>query len=201
MSRLLGAVLAGGRARRFGSDKAVALLDGVALIDRVLAALGPQVDAVVVCGRAHPGTPSLDDLPAPDLGPLGGLNAALAHAAAHRFDAVVSVGCDLPGLPPNLVAHLGPGPAYIADCPIVGRWPATLAPMLHPWLGLPDGDRSMRGWVRLVGACAIEGVRLTNINTQADLAACAHRMRAYSIDASSLSNGQVANVVSESASA
>lgn len=194
MSRLLGAVLAGGQSRRFGTDKAQALLHGRALIDHVLAALGPQVAAIVVCGRVHPGVRSLADLPAPGLGPQGGLNAALAHAAAHGFDAVLSAGCDLPALPPDLASRLAPGPAFLADCPIVGLWPVTLAPALAAWLGTGEADRSMRGWARAAEARAVPGLRLANINTPADLAA-------YSIEASSASSGAVAKVVSELASA
>ncbi len=49
--RLLGAVLAGGQSRRFGSDKALALLDGRPLIAHVIAALAAQTEAVIVCGK------------------------------------------------------------------------------------------------------------------------------------------------------
>ena len=44
--KLLGAILAGGRSSRFGSDKAFALLNGKPLIDHVIAALAAQTDAV-----------------------------------------------------------------------------------------------------------------------------------------------------------
>ena len=51
---ILGAVIAGGRSTRFGSDKALALIGGERLIDRTIAALDPQVDRLVVCGRKWP---------------------------------------------------------------------------------------------------------------------------------------------------
>ena len=97
--RVLGAILAGGQARRFGSDKALALLAGRALIDHVAAALGPQVEALVVCGREHQGSTSVPDRPAAGLGPLGGLAGALHYAREHGYDAVVSAPCDTPLLP------------------------------------------------------------------------------------------------------
>lgn len=79
--RLLGAILAGGAATRFGSDKGSgALIGGRALIDHVADALRPQVATLVVCGRHWPGLEGLADRPASGLGPLGGLCAALAHA-------------------------------------------------------------------------------------------------------------------------
>lgn len=193
MSRILGAVLAGGQSRRFGSDKALALLGGKPLIEHVLAALAPQVDALIICGRVHPGVRSVPDLPAPGLGPLGGLNAALALAAAEGFAAVLSVGCDLPDLPPDLATRLaGPGVTYVESCPIVGWWPATLAPLLATHLAVTV-DRSLRAWIRAQNANP-QSVPLANLNTPADL-------EAYSIEASSLSTGHVANVVSESAKA
>ncbi|WP_033922162.1 molybdenum cofactor guanylyltransferase [Sphingomonas sp. 37zxx] len=164
--RLLGAILAGGLSRRFGSDKAQALLDGTPLIDRVIAALTPQVDAVILCGRA----PGLADRPPGGLGPLAGLNAALHHAQALGFDAVLSVPCDAPYLPGDLRLILGEGPAFIADQPVIGLWPASLAARLDLHLST-DGDRSLRGWARIAGAAARSAPPIANINTAADLAA------------------------------
>ncbi|UUL81709.1 molybdenum cofactor guanylyltransferase [Sphingomonas qomolangmaensis] len=163
--RLLGAVLAGGLSRRFGSDKAEALLDGERLIDRVVAALTPQVDAVILCGRA----PGLPDRPVGGLGPLAGLNAALHHARAHGFDAVLSVPCDAPYLPHDLRAILGDGPAFIADQPVIGIWPAALADRLD--VHLRGDDRSLRRWGRATGASARNAPPIANINTPADLSA------------------------------
>src|SRR5690242_14839672 len=105
--RVLGAVLTGGRSSRFGSDKAAALIDGRPMLDWVIDVLVPQVDDVLVCGRETPGRISVPDYPTPDLGPLGGLNAALRYAAANGFDAVLSVPCDTPRLPNDLRAQLG----------------------------------------------------------------------------------------------
>jgi molybdopterin-guanine dinucleotide biosynthesis protein A len=50
----LGAIIAGGKATRFGSDKAAALLNGRPLIEHVADGLREQVDALIVCGRAWP---------------------------------------------------------------------------------------------------------------------------------------------------
>src|SRR3546814_7027451 len=61
--RLLGAVLAGGRSSRFGSDKALAMLDGRTLLDHAAAALGAHVETVVICGRHVPGMTGLADRP------------------------------------------------------------------------------------------------------------------------------------------
>jgi molybdopterin-guanine dinucleotide biosynthesis protein A len=59
---LLGAIFAGGASRRFGSDKALADIGGVALLERVAARLRPQCDALVVVGREWPGLESVADL-------------------------------------------------------------------------------------------------------------------------------------------
>ena len=193
-SRVLGAVLAGGRARRFGADKAAARVNGVALIDLAAGTLARLVAAVVIVGRDHPGMCSLADLPGPGLGPLGGLAGALAHAAAHGYDAVLSTGCDIPELPGDLLARLSPGPACLAACPLVGLWPADLAPLLAAHLAQAEADRSLRGWAAKVAARAVDGPPPPNLNTPDEFAA-------YSIAASSASNGAVANVVRLSASA
>src|ERR1700761_6137627 len=106
--RILGAILAGGRSSRFGSDKALTVIDGRSMLDRIIDALAPQVDGIVVCGR--PSSERYDgiaDRPAADLGPLGGINAALHYAMTHGFGAVLTVPCDTPLLPADLRDQLG----------------------------------------------------------------------------------------------
>lgn len=170
MTRVLGAVLAGGQARRFGSDKALAPVDGVAMIDRVIAALAPQVDGILICGRAWGDHASVPDDPSGGLGPLAGLNAALHYAVAHGHDRVLSVPCDTPYLPANLREILGEDGAFMARQPVIGIWPATLAATLSAHLAKGD-DRSMRGWARLAGAHEVAGsMAIANVNTRAELA-------------------------------
>jgi molybdopterin-guanine dinucleotide biosynthesis protein A len=170
--KVLGAVLAGGRSRRFGSDKAEALVAGRTLIEHVVHALSRDCEAVVVCGRRQPG-PALEDRPCAGLGPLGGLCAALSYAAVGGFDAVLSVPCDVPDLPPDLLQRLstGPLPAFVSDLPVVGLWPCALAAELDRYLARSE-DRSMRGWARAANASAVDlPWAPSNINTPRDLAA------------------------------
>lgn len=164
--RLLGAVLAGGQSRRFGSDKALALLDGVSLLDHVLARLRPQVDGLIVVGRDD--AAGIPDRPSPGLGPLGGLCAALAYAQANGFDMVVTSGCDLPEVPLDLAARLAPGPAVARGQPLFGAWPANLGPDLDRHLAT-SGDRSLRAWVGSTGARSVDLGTFRNINTPSDL--------------------------------
>lgn len=168
--RVLGAVLAGGRSSRFGSDKAAALLGGRPLLDLAAERLGRQVEAVVVVGRTHPILASISDRPAPDLGPLGGLCGALRHALDEGYEAVVSAGCDMPLLPGNLVEALaGEGAAFLADCPVVGYWPAELAGPLEAHLA-EGGSRAVRRWAERVGAGEVRFEQpLANVNRPADL--------------------------------
>ena len=105
--RTLGAVLAGGRSSRFGSDKALAMLDGRSLLDHAVAALRPHCDAVIVVGRGE-----IADWPRADMGPLGGIAGALIHAADQGFDQVLTASVDCVRLPADLRALLEPAPAF-----------------------------------------------------------------------------------------
>lgn len=169
--RILGAVLAGGRSSRFGSDKAVALFEHRSLLDHAVDALSDQVDAVVVCGRDLSGRPCLPDRPGPNLGPLGGLAAALRHAMERGYESVVSAGCDTPMLPVDLVLRLQcAGPvSYLRDLPVTGLWPAALSTGLDRFIvGSPS--RSMRSWAASVRAVAVDLPHpIANINTTQDL--------------------------------
>lgn len=173
MTRLLGAVLAGGQSRRFGTDKALAELDERPLIAHAAAALDPHVAAVAICGRTFGSYVALADRPRPGLGPLGGLAAALRYAADHGFDAVLSIGCDMPVLPENLVAALLAigAPVAVRKLPICGLWRAGDADRLDQHLADSD-DRSMRGWLAACGGQWFDGdIPLANINTPEDLVA------------------------------
>ena len=169
---VLGAVLAGGRATRFGSDKALAALDGRALLDHAIASLAAHCDTIVVVGRTEAPVTCIPDLPLSDLGPLGGIAGALAYATDRGFDAVLTTACDTPFLPDAVIAALrAAAPAYAAEAPTVGLWPTHLAATLLAHL-LADRPRAIRRWAETIGATAVlPGVMLANINTPDDLTA------------------------------
>ena len=168
--RRLGAIIAGGKAKRFGSDKAAAYLNGRPLIEHIADGLREQVDALIVCGRAWPGIDGVDDTPFADMGPLGGLNAAFLYAQQNGFDAVLTAGCDVVPVP-ELPRNLPDGRAvYIDGHYLFGLWPVALAPVLDRHLHNQD-NLSMRSWITLTGAQAISSlVALHNLNTPLDLA-------------------------------
>ena len=170
--RLLGAVLAGGRSSRFGRDKAAALFEGKPLLDHVIAGLAAQTDAVVVCGREVADFTCLADRPAPDLGPLGGLSAALAYAEANGFDAVLTSACDTPFIPADLAERLsGPAPAIVEGQQLFGFWPAGLSAELDRFLARPE-NRAVGQWAAFAEARRIRyPAEIPNINTAADLEA------------------------------
>lgn len=168
-----GAILAGGEARRFGSDKAMALFEGRPLVAHIADRLRPRVEHLVICGGEErlAGVRHLPDRPKPGLGPLGGLCAALDDARHAGIEWVVSVGCDTPVLSDDLLAQLlnSPARAFVATLPLIGVWPSDQADELARWL-LTDPRRSMRGWAERIGAHAIEPRdTIANVNTPDDL--------------------------------
>lgn len=166
---VLGAILAGGKSSRFGSDKALAIFEGRTLIEHVASSLSTQCDALVVVGRAHDGYRCIDDRPAADMGPLAGLAGALAHGANLGFEYVLSVGVDAPGIPSDLRVMLEPAPAYVVNQPVIGYWPVTALGLLDQILA-SDERHSMLHFIERLGA---RGIVLdsppANINTPADL--------------------------------
>lgn len=162
--KTLGAVLAGGRSSRFGSDKALAMLDGRTLLDHAAAALGPHCDAVVVVGRGE-----IADWPRPDMGPLGGIAGALIHAANAGFDQVLTAPVDCVRLPDDLRARLEPAPAFLETQPVIGLWPVGSISDLRAIL--EDGsDHAVRAYARRIGARAVASDFVPpNVNSLADL--------------------------------
>lgn len=166
---ILGAVLAGGRGRRFGGDKAMASLHGKSLLAHAAEALARHAETIVLCGRELPGFLCLADRPGPDLGPLGGLNAALNHAAERGLGAVLCTGCDVPIFPDALAeALIGEGPAVAEDQFLIGYWPVELAPVLDAHLR-HGTDRSVRGWLAVARPRTVAATPLPNVNTMEDL--------------------------------
>lgn len=168
---ILGAVLAGGRSSRFGSDKALAMLDDRTLLERAVERLRSLCDVVVVVGRTEAPAETLPDWPAPGGGPLTGLAAALRHAEARGYASVLSCGVDSIGLPDDLLERLSPPPRFVAAQPVVGLWPASASTAIADLL-ISDRKHSMKALAELVGATGIalpEG--LANVNTPSDLAA------------------------------
>jgi molybdopterin-guanine dinucleotide biosynthesis protein A len=167
--RRLGAVLAGGKSSRFGSDKAVALLAGERLLDRAVATLAPHCEAVVVIGREDARHACVADWPAPGMGPLGGLAGALGHALRHGYDEVLTCGVDSVALPADFAQALTPAPAYLEAQPVIGLWPAQAAGILEEIL-LGPGKHSMRAFVERTGARPVKLAREpANINRVEDL--------------------------------
>jgi molybdopterin-guanine dinucleotide biosynthesis protein A len=162
----LGAILAGGRSTRFGSDKAVAMLRGRPLIEHVRQALARQCDEVGVVGREG----GLADRPQRGMGPLGGLAGALHHAAEQGHERVLSCGVDSVDLPADLVDLLSPAPSHVASQPVIGLWPVSAAPALDRLLA-SDSRHSMRAFAEAIGARAVKTpFQPANVNTREDLA-------------------------------
>jgi len=102
------AILAGGRARRFGgADKSALRVGRATILERQLAALEGLADRVflVADGPAAAGGVGPTVVPdrLPDAGALGGLYTALCEAAGSH---VLIVACDLPFLTAPLLARL-----------------------------------------------------------------------------------------------
>ena len=173
---ILGVVLAGGQSARFGSDKAMAELGGRTLLARAFDALSGFCELVVVAGRERgPGHRCIPDWPHDNMGPLGGIAAAVRMARDEGYDSVLSCGVDSVNLPDNLLELLSPGPAYLESQPVVGHWPTGTVAAIEALL-LAEGRHSMLAFAEAIGARPVKiGAKPANINTPADLAAAENR--------------------------
>ena len=171
--RILGAVLAGGASRRFGSDKALAPLGGAPMLDHIVKTLTPQVAELAICGRSWGKLRTLPDASAERIGPLAGLESALRYAATNGFGAVLTTPVDVVPLPHDLIARLaGPRPAVFEDQWLIGYWPATLHAPLARFLA--TGNRRWQAWMREAGTARVpEPHALHNLNTREEWAAVA----------------------------
>lgn len=187
--KILGAIIAGGSSSRMGREKALLDIAGVPLIERVASRLRFQVDALIINANgagerfAALGYPVIADTLANVGTPLAGIHAALQHASAEGFAAVVTVPSDTPFLPLDLVprlaeagAHKGAAIAMTLSQPhyLTGIWTVALLPALERRMK----ERTLRRVQDFATAAEAERVVWSdlphdpffNVNTPEDLA-------------------------------
>jgi molybdopterin-guanine dinucleotide biosynthesis protein A len=105
MPMLSGVILAGGKSRRMGQNKALMELSGRPLIARVADRLRAVADEIIISADQVELYSSFADKVVPDyfkgVGTLGGIHAGLTAA---RHDLALVVGCDMPFLKPSVLA-------------------------------------------------------------------------------------------------
>jgi molybdenum cofactor guanylyltransferase len=197
-------IIAGGRASRMGGDKALLPLQGKPLLAHVLDAVHPQCSDILLNVNTDIayfevfGLPMRPDVIADSKGPLAGLLtgmvwARLEHSAATH---ILSVPCDTPFLPGNLVARLhqaliesGSDIAVARDTerihPVIGLWPVQLAALLADHLTGAAG-RSVHGWLEKFAFCTatFAADSLRNLNTPNDHAGAEARLASRSSNGS-----------------
>jgi len=123
LSDALGVVLAGGRSRRMGEDKAGIVIDGETLVERAAKMLVGICSSSVVADNGrnlHPDLESVVD--GPGRGPAAGI---LGAATRHPDRTLLVLACDLPVVPAALLA----GIALLGGDWVVPRWQGRLEPL------------------------------------------------------------------------
>lgn len=190
--RPAGAIVAGGRAARFGGNsKGLLQVGGRRIIDRVADALEPHVDALFVVANAPAAGSWLPKARVVRDVLIGGGSAAGVHAALRAANRpVLAVAWDLPFVTSALCSALaargavGDADAVVAQGSSAGRletmcaWygPACAEAIAATW---DTGDRSMHGLLARVRTIVLDAAVVAragdparmflNVNTEADL--------------------------------
>ena len=194
---MIGVVLAGGAATRFGgAPKGLAVVDRARIIDRVADALRATCDDLLLvanvpdAGAWLPGVRTVRDV-IPGQGSLGGLHAALAHAGGP----VVVVAWDMPFVPAALLAALRDAGASGAAAvvpdgpdgpePLCAYYAARCRDVAERLLG--HGERRARALAPAVGGARLDAPTVArygdprtifhNVNTPEDLAVAESAVR------------------------
>ena len=190
-SKVTAVILAGGAGRRMmGQDKGIIDFRGQPLITHVLDALRSQTDKLMInCNRnqdtyARFGYPLQPDTLPDNPGPLAGLLAALETSDTEY---VLSVPCDTPFLPPDLVERMrnsllqSDADACTVDDgerlhPVILLVKRDVAPSLR--LYLESGKRKVHDWFYSTRHCVADFSdkpdSFININTPDQLQAAEH---------------------------
>jgi molybdopterin-guanine dinucleotide biosynthesis protein A len=160
-------ILAGGESLRIGGGKPLRILGGSTLLARALEAAKGWSDDVAVSVR-DPG--QLGNLPVSALideagiaGPIAGLAAALHHARKRAKSFLLTIPCDMPFLPPDLVLRLAEAvgddvSAALSSSgghlhPVCALWRSNAVDRLPEFLD--SGGRSLKGFAEHVGFTAV----------------------------------------------
>ena len=187
-SHITGLVLAGGRGSRMGGvDKGLQTFRGAPMVLHAIMRLAPQVGSIIINANQNIGPyegfgyPVWPDQLSGFEGPLAGLQTGLSRC---ETDYLVTVPCDSPFLPENLVAALGDAllaaDAEIAVAvteeeerrthPVFSLMKASVLPSLTIYL--QDGGRKIETWyrsLRFVEVLFPDADAFRNINTLEEL--------------------------------
>ena len=165
------AILAGGRARRFGgADKASLPVGRARIIDRQLAAISALTDDIRIVANdaaryADLGVRVIPDAIA-DAGPVGGIYSALMDA---RRDWTIVLACDLPfvtaALLERLAGEIENGPDVDAIVPRSARGVEPLCALYHRRLTDVTRSRIARGDLSALGL--LDAVRVRVLDREA----------------------------------
>jgi molybdopterin-guanine dinucleotide biosynthesis protein A len=185
-----GIILAGGQGRRMGTlDKGLQLLHGKPMVEHVIERLHPQVDALIINANQnadaygelaeHHGARVVPDRLGGFAGPLAGLQAGLFAATTPL---VVTVPCDSPFLPRDLVARLRDAlQAHGAELAVAKTFDQPHPVFALVRIGmrenlnafLTDGGRKIDAWYAALPVVEVqfddEAEAFENINTQDEL--------------------------------
>lgn len=167
---LTGVLLVGGASTRFGSPKALAVVDGETLADRAWRLLGDACDERIAVGKRELGLPFdvLDDesdVRAPIVGVIAGLRAA-------QHDVAVVIPVDMPRLTVDSLWRLADACLDVA-CPPTGPLPGAYRKTALPVLerALAAQQLALRAAIEGldVATVALEPGVLVNVNTPDDV--------------------------------
>lgn len=89
-------ILAGGKSSRMGTDKAILMLEGKTILQRIIDELRPAVEKIfIVSDHPEHGKFGIECIPdkIKNSGPAGGIYTALAHCSSEKM---MVVSCDMP---------------------------------------------------------------------------------------------------------
>ncbi len=172
-----------------GGNKPFHPFEGGTLIEATIARIAPQVQALAInTGRAGtslaeqlrqlPFLAICDEEPLGNLGPLSGVLCALEWARACGDEAVITIPCDMPCLPGDLVAQLETNAETIdvvifsgtKDYPLCALWKTSVAPALRTALNAakPQSGLPVMRFLETQRVCKIkveDDTAFANINT------------------------------------